>query len=148
MNDKIKEIIKSTVISIGIALTIFCIVGIVFDITLGGTFSLDEYRFTKMVVACVLVGLGFGVPTVVYNSERMPYPLKVIIHMGIGFAVYIPVAYYVGWFGSLSVFKSPLQIAVIVAVQIVTAFVIWFFFARYYRKEAKKMNEKIQSMKK
>jgi len=148
MRDTIKEIVKSTVISIGIALTIFCIIGIVFDVTLGGTFSLEDYRFTKMIAGCVLVGLGFGVPTVVYNSERMPYPLKVIIHMGIGCAVYLPVAYFVGWFGPVSIFKSPVQVAVIVTVQIAIAFVIWMFFALYYRKEARKMNERIQAKKK
>ena len=128
MGKAVKEILKSTVISIGMALTIFSLVGMFFDIVNGGNFSMEGYQFTKMVAGSAIVGIGFGVPTVVYNSEKLPTPVKVLIHMGIGCVIYTIVAYAVGWFGG--------------------AFVIWFCFMRYYRKEAKQMNEKIQAMKK
>ena len=88
MKDTVKDLIRSTVISIGMALTIFCLVGIVFDVGYGGKFSLENYRFTKMVIGSLLVGLGFGVPTIVYNKESLPMPIRVIIHMGTGCVVY------------------------------------------------------------
>ena len=144
MKDIVKDMLKSIVISIGMALAIFCIVGIVFDIGFKGNFSLENYMFTKMVVGSVLVGLGFGVPTVVYNKESLPMPIKVIIHMGIGCAVYTAVAFAVGWFGGSATFVQGLIIA---GIQLAVAFIIWFCFMRYYRKEAKKMNEKIQAKK-
>ncbi|MBR3247168.1 MAG: DUF3021 domain-containing protein [Clostridiales bacterium] len=144
MGKAIKDLIKSTVISIGMALTIFCIVGIVFDVAYGGNFSLEGYQFTKMVAGSALVGIGFGVPTVVYNSERLPMPVKVIIHMGIGCVIYTLVAYAVGWFGGSATFAQGLIIA---AAQLVVAFIIWFCFMCFYRREAKKLNEKIQSLK-
>ena len=59
MKDTIKELVRSTIISICMAMTIFCLVGIVFDQVYKGHFSLDNYRFTKMVVGCVLIG-GIG----------------------------------------------------------------------------------------
>ena len=65
MKETMKDLLKSIVISIGMAMTIFCLAGIVFDIGYKGSFSLEDYRFTKMVIGCVLIGLGFGVPTVV-----------------------------------------------------------------------------------
>ena len=68
MGKVIKDLLKSTVISIGMALTIFSLIGVYFDITNGGNFSLDGYLFTKMVIGSAVVGIGFGVPTVVYND--------------------------------------------------------------------------------
>ena len=144
MKETIKDLVKSTVISIGMAMAIFCLVGIVFDIGDKGNFSLDNYRFTKMVVGCVLIGLGFGVPTIVYRKDSIPMPIRVIIHMGIGCAVYTIVAYAVGWIGGSA---TILQGIIIAAIQLAVAFIIWFLFMRYYRKEAKKMNDRIQEMK-
>jgi len=144
MNETVKDLIKSTVISIGMALTIFCLVGIVFDVGYGGNFSLENYRFTKMVVGSLLVGLGFGVPTIVYNKESLPMPIRVVIHMGTGCVIYTLVAYAVGWYGGSA---TVVQGIIIAGIQLLVAFVIWFCFMRFYRKEAKKMNEKIQAMK-
>ena len=145
MGKAVKDLLKSTVISIGMALTIFSIVGMIFDIMGGGNFSMEGYQFTKMVIGSAIVGIGFGVPTVVYNSEKLPMPVKVLIHMGIGCVIYTIVAYAVGWFGAAA---SPLQGLAVAGIQLLVAFIIWFCFMRYYRKEAKQMNEKIQALKK
>ena len=144
MRNIVKDLVKSTIISIGMALTIFCLVGIMFDVIYGGNFSLEGYQFTKMVIGSAIVGLGFGVPTIVYNSDKLPYPIRVIIHMGIGCVIYTIVAYAVGWFGGSTTLWQGLIIA---GIQLVVAFIIWFCFMRYYKKEAKKMNDKIQAMK-
>jgi cellobiose-specific phosphotransferase system component IIC len=139
-----KDLLKSIVISIGMALAIFSFVGIVFDVMGGGVYTLENYRYTKMVIASVIVGLGFGVPTLVYKSDRIPTPVKVLVHMGIGCIIYTIVAFSVGWLGGAS---SVIQGILIACIQLAVAFVIWFCFMRYYRKEAKEMNDKISSMK-
>lgn len=144
MRETMKDLLKSTVISIGLAMAIFCLVGVMFDICDKGNFCLDNYRFTKMVVGCVLVGLGFGVPAIIYRKDNLPMPIRVIIHMGIGCVVYTVVAYAVGWIGGSATIGQGITIAVI---QLGVAFVIWFLFMRHYRAEAKKMNDKIQAMK-
>ena len=144
MKEKIREILKSTAISIGISLALFCLSGIAFDIRDGGNFSLEGYAFTKMVVGCLIIGLGFGAPTVVYQNEKLPLPIRVIIHMGIGCTVYTIVACAVGWMGGAATVGKGILIA---AIHLGLAFVIWFLFMRYYRAEAKKMNDRIQAMK-
>ncbi len=144
MKEMFKDLLKSTVISIGMAMTIFCLVGIVFDIGYKGNFNLDNYRFTKMVVGCLLVGLGFGIPSIVYSKDNLPMPIKVIIHMGIGCIVYTVVAYAVGWIGGAA---TPIQGLMIAAIQLAVAFIIWFLFMLHYRAEAKRMNDRIQAMK-
>lgn len=45
MRETMKDLIKSTITSIGIALTIFCITGMIFDIAYDGNFSLDNLQF-------------------------------------------------------------------------------------------------------
>ncbi len=144
MRETMKDLFKSILISIAMALTIFCIVGIAFDIGYGGHFSLENYRFTKMVAGCCLVGIGFGAPTIVYRMDFLPRPIQVIIHMGIGCAVYTIVAFSVGWITGAASVGQGILIAVI---QLAVAFVIWFLFMMHYRKEAKEMNDKIQAMK-
>ena len=138
-----KDLLKSIVISIGMALAIFSIVGIIFDITGGGVYTLENYRYTKMVIASVIVGLGFGVPTMVYKSDKLPMPVKVLVHMGIGCIIYTIVAFSVGWLGGAA---SVTQGILIACIQLAVAFIIWFCFMRYYRKEADEMNKKIKSM--
>ncbi len=138
-----KDLLKSIVISIGMALAIFSFVGIIFDITGGGVYTLENYRYTKMVIASVIVGLGFGVPTMVYKSDKLPMPVKVLVHMGIGCIIYTIVAFSVGWLGGAA---SVTQGILIACIQLAVAFIIWFCFMRYYRKEADEMNKKIKSM--
>ena len=144
MRETVKDLVKSSVISIGMAMTIFCLVGVVFDVGYKGNFSLDDYRFTKMVIGCVLVGLGFGVPTIVYRKDNLPMPIRVIIHMGTGCVVYTIIAYAVGWIGGSGTIGQGILIA---AIQLAVAFLIWFLFMKHYRAEAKRMNDRIQAMK-
>ncbi len=144
MNNTLKDILKSTVISIGMSLTIFSLVCIVFDIGYGGNFRLEDYRMTKMIIGCVIIGLGFGIPTIVYKNDSLPIPVRVLIHMGIGCVIYTIVAYAVGWIGGSATIGQGIAIA---AIQLAVAFIIWFCFMRFYRSEAKRMNDKIQQMK-
>ena len=69
MKNTVKELFISILASIGMAMTIFCLAGIVFDIGFGGNFSLENYTFTKMVAGSALVGLGYGVPTIIYHRN-------------------------------------------------------------------------------
>ena len=144
MSDTVKDLLKSTVIGIGLSMAIFCITGVILDITYKGNFSMTDYQFTKMVVGCILIGIGFGLPTVVYRNDNLPMPVRVLIHMGIGCVVYTIVAYAVGWIGGA---KSVWQEILTVAWRLLIAFIIWFLFMRYYRREAKRMNDRLQEMK-
>ena len=144
MKETVKDLAKSTMISIGMSLTIFCMMGMVADIISEGNFSLDHYRFTKMVIGSMIVGMGFGLPTFIYQKDSLPMPVRVIIHMGTGCIIYTLVAFAVGWMGgSGSIWKG----IIAAAGQIAIAFLIWYLFMRYYRKEAKRMNDRIQEIK-
>lgn len=138
-----KEIVKSSAIGIGMATFIFCTVCVVFDIIHGGSFSSNHYEFTKMILGCLLVGIGFGAPSIVYQNENIPRPIQVVIHMGIGCIVYTIVAYTVGWIPTeLSVWKW----LSILAAQIMVAFVMWLILMKHFKDEARRINERIQEM--
>ena len=144
MENIVKDLVKSTVISIGVAMAIFCFVGVVFDVIYKGTFHLENYQFTKMIIGCMIVGLGFGMPTIIYHKDSLPIPIRALIHMGVGSIVYTIVAYSVGWLGDISGIGQGI---LVVALQLGIALIIWFLFMTHYRKEAKKLNDKIQNMK-
>ena len=106
---------------IGISLSIFCLTGMIADIIGGGNFSLEHYRFTRMVIGSMIVGMGFGLPSFIYRIESVPMPVRVIIHMGTGCIIYTVVAYAVGWMGGSGSIEKGLAAA---AVQTALAFMM------------------------
>ena len=65
--------------------------------------------------------------------------------MGIGCAVYTITAFAVGWIGG----TNSVGIGIVIAlIQLAVAFVIWFAFFKYYKKEAVIMNERIKELRK
>jgi hypothetical protein len=135
-----KKIMKASWIGISIALAIFIIIGIVFDLYYSGDFRMTRYSFSKMAIGAILVGLGFGAPSAIYGNEAVPYPLQVILHLGIGMAVLMAVSFAVGWI--------PASFGVVGTIGYIAAdaafvLLIWFGFYRHYQKEAAEMNKRI-----
>lgn len=73
---------------IGAALVCFTLGGIIWDTINSGNYTLTNWAYTKMVVGCIIVGTGFSLPALIYYNPTIPYPIKVIIHMGIGCAIF------------------------------------------------------------
>ena len=139
-----KGLLKGSMQGIGMAAFLFIITSMINDLAEGGRFVLENYQMTRMVIGCIICGIGWGAPSVVYNKEGLSLPMKRLIHMGIGCVVYTIVAFYVGWLGTNT---SLGQKIMIIAIQIAIAIAIWFGFHLYYKNEAKKMNERIHEMK-
>ena len=133
-----KEIIKRVFISIAMSFIIFIAIGIIFDIKDGGNFTLTDYGFTKMTLACVVSGLGFGVPTLLYNSDRISPTIASVLHLGIGFTIYFAAASSVGWITA----ERGIKACVITVVSvIVIGLIIWVCFMKYNKNLAEKMNK-------
>ena len=71
--------------------------------------------------------------------------LRILIHMGIGISIYSATMIAVGWIpaniGILGLICS-------LSFGIGLAFIIWFAFYLYYKKEARDINKKIKEIKK
>ena len=129
-----KQVIKSSWIGVSTAALIFIIVGIVFDQSNQGILPLENYQYTKMAVGAFIVGLGFGLPSLIYEYEEIPYVMQVLFHLGIGCAILLITGYMVGWFTNL----------VGAFIEIGMSLVVWIGFAYHYRKEAKQINQQLK----
>ncbi|MBR6477017.1 MAG: DUF3021 domain-containing protein [Lachnospiraceae bacterium] len=138
----LKEMVRSAAISVMMSMTIFGIVGVVFDQVGKGSFSLDNYGFTKMMIACLVTGLAFGVPSVLYHVENVPVAVAAVIHLGIGLAVYFFAAAKVGWIPTSA--GTVACVCTIVGMILVTL-LIWVCFMAYYKSLAERMNRELQA---
>lgn len=129
-----KQVMKSSWIGVSTAALIFIIIGIVFDQTNQGILPLENYQYTKMAVGSIIVGLGFGLPSMIYEKEEIPYAMQVLFHLGIGCAILLITGYLVGWFTDF----------VSIFVEMGISIFIWIGFDRHYRKEAKKINQQLK----
>ena len=98
-----------------------------------------------MLIGCLCIGIGFGLPAIIYDVESIPLSIKTIVHMGIGISTYIIVSIIVGW---LPTNINIYGIITIVIGQFLISFFIWYLFMRYHRTLVKKMNERIKELNK
>ena len=121
------------------------------DCTLELFYGIDYHSHLGTRRAGIAVHGKPGFQRAIHNIENSPFRTKfekdideMEGNMGIGCIVYTIVAYAVGWMGGAATIGQGILIA---AIQLGVAFIIWFFFMKYYRAEAKKMNDRIQAMK-
>lgn len=139
-----KEILHNSFQSLEIAAVLFIVIGMVIDITNHGNMDFTDYDFTRMALACLLIGPGFGVPSAIYKNDRLPLGIQVFIHMGIGCTVLLLCSYLAGW---IPASKGPGPVIAAITAEIAAAFVIWAVFYHTGQKMAAKMNERIDEIK-
>ena len=135
-----KTMWKNILLGIGLGSAVFVLMGIVFDILSGGEFRLSAWSYTKMAMGAMLVGIGFSVPSVIYENEKLSLGIQTLIHMGVGCTIFVVVAFVVGWIPLTAGWRVGVMT---VLGQWLAAFVLWLMFALYYKRMAKKMNAKI-----
>ena len=140
-----KKLLMNILLGVGLGSAIFLIVGIVIDMQNGGNFASTDFLFTKMAIGSMIVGIGFAVPSVVYYVDRLPLGTQIVIHMGIGCAIMLVVAFAVGWIPTSAGWLASL---LTVLGEVAIAFAIWLVFSVYHRNLAKKMTARIQQMQK
>ena len=138
-----KQLMKSIFEGVSIACILFCLIGVIFDLIYGGTFTLTSYSFTKMVIGTMIVGLGFSLPTLIYENEKYSLLVPTLIHMSIGIIVMIIVGLYVGWIPLA--YGLPNAICFIL-LEIAISLIIWYIYYLQNKKLAKKMNERIKDI--
>ena len=115
MNQKIKRILRNTFTSLGISALLFCLMGVAFDFAYKGSFHLENYRFSRFVLCSFVIGLGFGLPALIYDNDRLPLVMRSLIHMGTGCT----------------------------AEELTIALIIWSCFYLYHKRLVRRMNEKL-----
>lgn len=136
-----RNFIKSIAVGIGWGFTVLVVyltIGVIISSDFLASIAPDD--FIKYVICSAVVGLGFSVPSLIYYNERISRILQVIIHLGTGFAIYIPVAFFAGWIPTA---YGAIAVALSLLCAVVFSLLVWFCFALYYRKQAEEINRKI-----
>lgn len=138
-----KKIIKLTLGGVAWGCTMFTIIGIIIALIIGnsGSFMMSTSDYIKQALLSIIIGIGFTVPSIIYENENISKFLQFIIHMGIGFTIYMICAYIAGWvptsLGAGAVILS-------IAFWVLISLAIWFLYYMYYKKEAENINKKLK----
>ena len=124
----LKKIIRGIIGGIAWGSIIACVVNVIGSQVMGLEWFADmKHGYTAQTAVAMIVGIGWVLPSAVYQDERLSMGVQVLIHMTVGFVVYFPCAFYMGWLpsagGAGMIFAS-------IAVMIFVAFLIWgcFYF--------------------
>lgn len=131
------KLFKTILMGLSIGFTIFAVLGVFFDVLAGNTYLL------KMAIGTVIISLGFSIPSLVYDNEHISRGLQIFIHMGIGCTVMLITGFFVGWIPTNLGISG---IIIFVLIELVSAFLIWFGFSLYYKKEAEKLNKQLKKL--
>ena len=67
----IKNILVSSLIGIGIAAVSSCLVSLLLLAKGAGSLNMTVAEYTQMLAGIILVGLGFGLPSIVYQNDKL-----------------------------------------------------------------------------
>ena len=135
-----KKIARAAMAGVRIAAVVFLIYCIIFGMISGAEKFASGYGIARAGLGAVIIGIGFGIPSVVYETKLKMW-LKVLIHMGIGCTVMIGASFLCDW---LPTQKGMLATLAVVAIQVISAFVIWAISFIPMMIQARKMNQKIK----
>lgn len=141
---KLKNLFKSTLYAISVSLffTVFGLIGM--EQGSGGVLDLGPYGFTKAMIGALIIGLGYGIPTLIYEVKSMSVALKSIIHMCTGVGIMILVFLKFGFTQEGYEFRDILKILI---GPVIVACLIWYAQYMNYKKVAKLMNDKLKDKK-
>ena len=93
----IAYMVRRTKTAVAISSFLFLLSVLIADLNMGGVYSASGYAMTKMALGSLGIGLGFGLPCIIYTSERLSHPVQISVHMAIGCVVMLLIALLVGW---------------------------------------------------
>ena len=134
-----KNVMKAAWSGIRLAAVVFILTSLFRALPAGEESLASGIGMARMCLATLVIGVGFGVPSLIYSTE-LSTGLKVLIHMGIGVVVMLAASLAVGW---IDFSRGWLPCLLVALVQIAAAFLIWLLSCVRLRKDAKEMNERV-----
>ena len=140
-HDRIAFVIQRTKTTVAISSFLFLLGILIADLNKGGIYSASGYSVTKMALGSLGIGLGFGLPCIIYTNEKLSRSVQIAIHMATGCAIMLAIAFLVGW---IPTDKGLLPVLLAVASMLLTAFVILIFSYRRQKKLAERINRELK----
>ena len=139
--ERIAFMIDRTKVTVAISSFLFLLGFLITDLNKDGVWSTTGYSVTKMALGSLGVGLGFGLPCILYTNEKLSRPVQIAIHMAIGFAVMLVIGVLVGW---IPTGKGLLPSLLAILTMVLTALVIAVFTYRRQKKLAERINRELE----
>ena len=140
-NERIAFMIDRTKVTVAIASFLFLLSSLITDLNMDGVWSTTGYSVAKMALGSLGVGLGFGLPCIVYTFEKLSRPVQISIHMIIGCVVMLVIGFLVGW---IPTEKGLVPALLAILTMILTALVIAVFTYRRQKKLAERINRELE----
>jgi len=104
--------------------------------------GLTANQFLMHVIGCMIVSEGYTLTGLVYDSQKLAFGIKILIHMGTGTLIYIITGCVLGWIPLSNGFLSALLFA---SIPLGFSFAIWLGFFIYNKITAAKLTRIMQS---
>lgn len=141
MNKTVKKVLSNVLISTVIAYVIFVLNILLQEFLNDGMIMTDNYMFLKSILACIGIGLGFGLPVILYEKENLSTLMKLTIHFVVGCTTLVLIILSAGWLPEGTGWSNSLG-ALVTSIAIAT--IIWLGFYYYNKQLANKMNERLK----
>ena len=140
-NDSIVFMIHRTKTAVAISSFLFLLSSLIADLNMGGIYSTSGYSVTKMALGSLGIGLGFGIPCIIYTNEKLSRSVQNSVHMVIGCTIMLAIAFLVGW---IPTDKGPLLSVLAILSMLLTAFIIAGLTYRRQKKLAERINRELE----
>ena len=134
--------LRRTKTTVAISSFLFLLSCLIADLNMGGVYSASGYSVTKSALGSLGVGLGFGLPCIIYTSEKLSRSVQVALHMAAGCAIMLAIAYPAGW---IPTDKGLLPALLAIVSMLLTALVICVLSYRRQKKLAERINRELES---
>ena len=140
-NDSVAYMIHRTKTTVAISSFLFLLSSLIADLNMGGVYFASGYSVTKMALGSLGIGLGFGLPCIVYTNEKLSRSVQISIHMVTGCIIMLGIAFLVGW---IPTDKGLLPSLLAILSMLLTAFIIAVLTYRRQKKLAERINRELE----
>ena len=140
-NDSIVFMIHRTKTAVAISSFLFLLSSLIADLNMGGIYSTSGYSVTKMALGSLGIGLGFGIPCIIYTNEKLSRSVQISVHMVIGCTIMLAIAFLVGW---IPTDKGLLLSVLAILSMLLTAFIIAGLSYRRQKKLEERINRELE----
>lgn len=139
--DRMAFMIQRTRITVAISSFLFLLSSLIADLNMGGVYSASGYSVTKTALGSLGIGLGFGLPCILYTSEKLTRSVQISVHMATGCAVMLAIAFLVGW---IPTDKGLLPSLAAILFMLLTALIIAVISYLRQKKLAERINRELE----
>ena len=129
----------------GVGTAVSCIAVVLllifFELRHGGEIAFAGWKYSRINFGAIIAGLGFSVPFILYDIEKIPQSVKIAIHVIICIAAVFGGCMIAGIFSA----ETDPKIYIILFFGTLVVFVlIWFFYINHYQNMADTINKKLK----